>query len=120
MEAFKKAYSKELKSAIIAKMLPPNDVSISKLAKEGGIPEATLHKWRAEARANDYAAPASDAPAERWSSQDKFLIVLETATSLRLSYQSIVEQKVFIQKKLKHGKMLVSRQTVVLQEKLLD
>ena len=74
------AYSKELKSAIIAKMLPPNNISISKLSKEEGIPEATLHKWRSEARANGYAAPASDAPAEHWSSQDKFLIVLETAT----------------------------------------
>lgn len=37
------AYSKELKSAIIAKMLPPNDISISRLAKEEGIPEATLN-----------------------------------------------------------------------------
>ena len=74
------AYSKELKSAIIAKMLSPNDISISKLSKEEGIPMATLHKWRTEARANGYAVSASDAPAERWSSHDKFLIVLETAT----------------------------------------
>ena len=38
------AYSKELKSAIIAKMLPSNAISISKLSKEEGIPKATLHK----------------------------------------------------------------------------
>lgn len=73
------AYSKELKSAIIAKMLPPNDISISKISREEGIPEATLHKWRNAARANGVAAPATDSPAERWSTQDKFLIVLETA-----------------------------------------
>ncbi len=61
-------------------MLPPNDISICKLSKEEGIPEATLHKWRTEVCANSYAIPASDAPVERWSSHDKFLIVLETAT----------------------------------------
>ena len=74
------AYSKELKESIISKMLPPNNVSISKLSKEEGIPEATLHKWRNAARANGIAAPATNSPAERWSTQDKFLIVLETAS----------------------------------------
>lgn len=74
------AYSKELKSAIIVKMLPPNDTPISKISREEGIPEATLHKWRAEARANGIAVPATAAPAERWTTEDKFLIVIETAT----------------------------------------
>ena len=74
------AYSKEFKESIIIKMLPPNSVPISKLSKEEGVPEATLHKWRNAARANGMAAPASSAPAERWGTKDKFLIVLETAS----------------------------------------
>jgi transposase-like protein len=31
-------------------MLPPNDTAIRQLSHEEGIFEATLHKWRAEAR----------------------------------------------------------------------
>ncbi len=31
-------------------MLPPNTIAIRQLSKEEGISEATLHKWRGEAR----------------------------------------------------------------------
>lgn len=35
-------YSKELKDAMVAKMLPPNNQSISRISKQEGIPQATL------------------------------------------------------------------------------
>jgi len=73
------AYSKELRDAMVAKMLPPNNQSISRISKQEGIPEATLRKWRDGARANGKAAPASNAGSDEWSTEDKFLIVIETA-----------------------------------------
>ena len=72
-------YSKELKDAMVAKMLPPNNQSISRISKQEGIPQATLRKWRDGARANGQAAPATDAASDDWNTQDKFLIVVETA-----------------------------------------
>ena len=72
-------YSPELKESLLRRMLPPNNESISKIAREEGISEQTLRNWRDKARANGIAAPGIEATPDDWSSQDKFLIVVETA-----------------------------------------
>ena len=60
-------------------MLPPSAIAIRQLSQEEGISEATLHKWRAEARGKGQLLPTADAGPEGWSSRDKFAAVLETA-----------------------------------------
>ena len=60
-------------------MLPPNNMAIRRLSQEEGISEATLHKWRAEARSKGQLLPDADAGPAGWSSRDKFAAVLETA-----------------------------------------
>ncbi len=60
-------------------MLPPNNMAIRQLSQEEGISEATLHKWRAEARGKGQLMPDANAGPEGWSSRDKFAAVLETA-----------------------------------------
>ena len=72
-------YSQELKDAVLRRILPPNNESIAKVAREEGLPEQTIRVWRDKARANGTAVPARD-NAENWSTQDKFLIVVETAS----------------------------------------
>ena len=42
-------YSPERRSAVLKRMLPPNNMAIRQLAQEEGISAATLHKWRAQA-----------------------------------------------------------------------
>ena len=74
------AYSTTLKQSIVAKMLPPGHQSVSQIQQETGIPEGTLKKWRTEIRKKGFAAPAGEQQSERWSTQDKYLIVVETAT----------------------------------------
>ena len=73
-------YSKELKDALLRRMLPPNNESITKISKEEGISEQTLRNWRDKARRDGYAAPGTDALPDDWSTQDKFLVVVETAS----------------------------------------
>lgn len=73
-------YSKEFKNKIISRMLPPNNESISSLAKETQLNEQTLRNWRNQARKSGIATPANNQKPDRWSSQDKFLSVLETAS----------------------------------------
>jgi transposase-like protein len=72
-------YSPERKAAVLKRMLPPNSMAIRQLSQEEGISEATLHKWRAEARGKGQLLPDADAGPEGWSSRDKFAAVLETA-----------------------------------------
>lgn len=73
-------YSPELKDALLRRMLPPNNESITKISREEGISEQTLRNWRDKARREGYAAPDTDATPDNWSTQDKFLIVVETAS----------------------------------------
>ena len=73
-------YSKEFKNNIIKQMMPPNNKSVPHLATEAGISPNTLYAWRRTARSAGLATPAGETASERWSSEDKFLIVLETAT----------------------------------------
>ena len=73
-------YSPEFKEAMLRRMLPPNNESIKKIAKEEGLSEQTLRNWRDKARKEGYAAPGTDASPDDWSTQDKFLIVVEAAS----------------------------------------
>ena len=72
-------YSKELKEAILRRILPPNNESIAKVAREEGLPENTIRTWRNRARSEGIAAPARS-NSDEWSTQDKFLVVVETAS----------------------------------------
>lgn len=73
------SYSKEFKDKRISRMLPPNNEPLSSLAREAQMNEQTLRNWRDKARKSGAAAPANRQKPERWSSQDKFLTVVETA-----------------------------------------
>ena len=61
-------------------MLPPNNVRLGQLANEEGISQATLAKWRAEARAKGRLLPDANAGPEGWTSRDKLAAVIETAS----------------------------------------
>ena len=72
-------YSEKFKFSIIKRMMPPDNQSVNEIARETGISEATLYKWKRQAKAKGFATPAGEQEVERWSTQDKFSIVVETA-----------------------------------------
>lgn len=71
-------YTKEHKAEIVARMMPPKNESIAQLAQEMGISEATLYNWRKQARVAGHATPGNGQVSDKWTSQDKFYIVMET------------------------------------------
>ena len=74
-------YSEERRGAVVAKLLPPHQLSAYEVADQEGISVATLYKWRKEARAEGRCLPnTSDQGVEGWSSQDKFAAVVESAS----------------------------------------
>ena len=75
-----KRYSVERKAAAMQKMMPPHNTPIPELAAETGISDATLYNWRKQARVEGIAVPADGKNPEKWSSEDKFAIVLEAAS----------------------------------------
>jgi transposase-like protein len=50
-------YSDERKEAVLRKMLPPHNRSLSALAAEEGTSEATLYNWRRAAPDRDRLLP---------------------------------------------------------------
>jgi len=73
-------YSEERKQAVLAKMAPPQNMTVPELAAQEGISDATLYNWRKAARQQGAILPSNSATPEGWSSEDKFRAVLETAT----------------------------------------
>ncbi len=72
-------YPPERREAIMRKLLPPNNQPIAEVAQEEGISDATLYKWRKQAREAGQLLPDHGSDPEGWSSRDKFNAVLETA-----------------------------------------
>jgi transposase-like protein len=81
-------YSETFKNKLVARMLMPNPRPMATLARETGVTEPTLYRWRNEAtlrgmstdRPDDFdksAAPAK--PPHAWTPEDKLAVVLEAA-----------------------------------------
>jgi len=71
-------YPKERKESVLKKMLPPQNKSISALAREEGISEATLYGWRKAARVTGRLMPEGDRTPTGWTSADRFAAVVES------------------------------------------
>ena len=73
-------YPDEQKARLIERMLPPGRANVPRLAKETGIPRDTLYGWRRQAlRARGLSTTPATGGGERWSSPEKFAMVVETA-----------------------------------------
>lgn len=83
-------YPKEQKNSIIAKMLPPQNISVPLLAKETGIPTGTLYSWQHKARRRSVSKnPAGNTP----SNEERFTIILETASLNEIELGEYCRQK---------------------------
>jgi transposase-like protein len=79
-------YSEAFRTKLVQKMLLPNGRPVSALAREAGVPEGTLFRWKKEVtlgavptdRPNDKTPPSSNPP-QQWSAEEKLAVVLEAA-----------------------------------------
>lgn len=60
--------------------MPPNSVSVSKIAQDTGVSNVTLYKWRNTFRNKGLAVPGDKQNAENWTAADKLAVVIETAS----------------------------------------
>ena len=98
-----------MKASIVKRMMPPNNESVRVLSNDIGVSEPSLYKWRKKAKTiREMQHLEMDKLSDRWSSEDKFLVVMETyAMNASRSMQNIVVKKVFIKNRLTHGEILV-------------
>jgi transposase-like protein len=75
-----RTYSDELKASLVERMLLLENASVPRLSRETGIPRDTLYGWRRQAwRERGLASAPLANRAERWRSEEKFAMVVETA-----------------------------------------
>jgi len=86
-------YSKKFKESSMARMMPPNNEPIKSLSKELGVSEQSLYKWRQKARAEGQATPGNVQNSERWNSEEKFLIVMETFSMNQIELAAYCRKK---------------------------
>jgi len=79
-------YSETFRTKLVQKMLLPNARPVSVLAREAGVPEGTLFRWKKEttlrgmtANRPDDKTPSPAKPPQQWSSEAKLAVVLEAA-----------------------------------------
>lgn len=74
-------YSKEFKSGIISRLLPPQNVSVPDMVKETGIPKDTLYTWKRQYR-NVQSGPDANQNQQtgHLTNEEKLSVVIETAS----------------------------------------
>ena len=86
-------YPKEMKEAVVSRLLE-EDVIITDIHRETGIGMNTLYRWRDEAKnQKGLSATTKYKNADKWSSQDKFTVVLETANLSEIEFSEYCREK---------------------------
>lgn len=72
------SYSQELKDSIVTRLIT-KETTASDLARETGISINTIYRWRDKAEKSGISSTTKFKSADKWSTRDKFQIVLESA-----------------------------------------
>jgi transposase len=71
-------YSPERKEAILKKLLPPHNRTVTEVSASEGISTATLYNWRNKAKLEGVPVPGRSKSSDDWSAEAKFAVVVET------------------------------------------
>ncbi len=97
-------YPEEFKLSLIARMLPPQNASVTALAKETGVPKDTLYCWRLKARGRSGVGPDQAGQSGGFSSEERFAILLETASLNELELGEYCRRKGLYPEQITHWK----------------
>lgn len=97
------SYSKELKDSITTRLIT-GETSASDLARETGISLNTIYRWRDKAKKAGISLTTKFKSADKWSTQDKFQIVLETAVMNEIELAEYCRKKGLYTQQVKEWK----------------
>ena len=86
-------YTAEQRAWAIVQMMPPLNRAVVELAKATGITQVTLRTWQKAARQEGKIVPGDGKQSRRWSSADKFRVVLETAPLSEIALSEYCRRK---------------------------
>ena len=74
-----KRISPERKTSILAKLLPPYNMTVAAVAQMEGISEATLYNWRNQTKSEGKPVPGAEKKPDQWPAEARFTVIVETA-----------------------------------------
>jgi len=93
-------YTSSFRTKLVQKMLLPNARPVSALAREAGLPEGTLYRWKKElilggmsAERPDDKTPPPTKPPHQWSAEEKLAVVLEAAAVPEVELGAFLRRK---------------------------
>lgn len=87
-------YSNELRDSVLRRVLPPQDDPIDRVSREVGISEQTIRNWKIKALSTGFHPDnVKDSVPDKWSSQDKFHIVVETMKMTEVELAEYAREK---------------------------
>lgn len=92
-----------MKEAVIARMLQ-GDETVTDIQRDTGIGINTLYRWRDKALNQNGLSTTKYKNADKWSSQDKFTVVMETANLSEIEFSEYCREKGIYQEQVKEWK----------------
>ena len=75
----KTSYTKEFKDSVLRRLEEAPKITITDLSDEIGVPRTTIYQWIKKAETDKNKPATTNKPNHKWTSEDKFHVVLETA-----------------------------------------
>ena len=75
----KTSYTREFKASVLKRLEEPTTDTITSLSAELEVPRTTIYQWIKKAEADNKKTSINHKPTSKWTSEDKFHAVLETA-----------------------------------------
>ena len=75
-----KHYTKDFKDSILKRLEAPTNETVTSVCKDTGVSRATIYKWIKESNQSQEGSQINLKSKSKWSSEDKFHIVIETAS----------------------------------------
>ncbi|KAB8313508.1 hypothetical protein EH228_00210 [Erwinia endophytica] len=75
-----KRISPERKASVLAKLLPPYNMTVAAVAQMEGISEVTLYNWRNQAKHEGKPVPGAEKSSEQWPAEARLAVIIETGT----------------------------------------
>ena len=76
----KTSYTREFKASVLKRLEEPTKDTIASLSDELGVPRPTIYQWIKKAETDKKKPIINPKPTSKWTSEDKFHVVLETAS----------------------------------------
>lgn len=111
-------YSKQQKEKVLSRILGGEE-TITDISKDTGINQNTLYRWRDDAQRTGLSSTTKYKKAENWRSEDKFLVVLETARMNEIEFSEYCRKKGIYPEQVKEWKEACMQANGIATEKIV-